>query len=474
MPSTDSISNSGDSFGGEERRQHARQAPHSLAYIHLDEMNGGILLNLGEGGLAVQAAMSVMEDDLPKIRLQAPRSTTWLETSARVVWSGDSRRTVGIQFVDMPEGFQEGVRDWLAGEIAEENSHEAPVEPETLTAAPPPSREELRARGERYASAARTAAQRDKEFDLAALLTSTEQAKAALARSSSTRQEITGPVLTHMGSEPKRAEVPEKAETDSAIKYVPLLILLSAISLFAGWEFGRGNVMAALFQSPAAAPPAGPNTTMLSEAAASAAVNFEVVDATNQSWLVPYAGPTTVSQSTPTVVIPPRVIPPSEQSSLPAHNFEVGTLTAPKSADRTNTIQAGSAPSLPDAGNQIAVSNSVASAIGDTGTRVNVAPPPIPAPAPIYSALVPAQLLRRVDPSYPKEAIDQRIDGTVKVHAHITESGSVTDVKAISGSRLLEPAAIAAVRQWQYKPEFLDGKAVASDIDITISFTLPK
>ena len=112
MPFSDAISKS-DSFES-ERRQSARHAPDSLSYVHLDENNGGILINLSETGLAVQAAVAVMEDDIPRLRLQMPRSKTWLETSARVVWAGDLRRTVGIEFLNSTEEFRQHLREWLA------------------------------------------------------------------------------------------------------------------------------------------------------------------------------------------------------------------------------------------------------------------------------------------------------------------------------------------------------------------------
>jgi TonB family protein len=474
MPSTDSLSNSGNSSSGAERRQHRRQVPNSLAYVHLDETNGGILINLSEGGLAVQAAMSVVEDKIPRVRLQAPGSTTWLETGARVAWSSDSRRMVGLQFVDAPHGFEDGIRNWLAAEnTASQATPDAhPSAPSTLDAEPialPPACEEIRPRGGRYPSMAR-AAQRDKDFDLAALLTSSESAK-AVSRSPE-RQDFSHASATRLPVESKFDDEGEKqTKKGSGARYIPVLIVLAALSLIAGWEVGRGSAIDALFQSSAAAPPSGPNAAMLSLAATSAAVNFEVVDANNQSWLVPYAGLTSVPQNTPLVVIPPRMVLPGESAHAPAtQRFNVPPLTAPRSVARAHNIQASAAPSLPD----IQGNTSLPASVADTGTRVNVAPPPVAAaPAPSYSALVPAKLAKRIDPTYPKEAVDQRIEGTVKLHARISQSGSVSNVTALSGSRLLEPAAISAVSKWQYTPEMLDGHPVASEIDISIVFSLP-
>src|SRR5215467_13048922 len=92
-----------ESYSGPNRRKSPRISSNSLSYVNLDETNGGILLNVSETGLAVQAAMNVMEDVLPHVRLQIPRSKMWIEGSARVVWTSDSRKTLGIEFDHLPE-----------------------------------------------------------------------------------------------------------------------------------------------------------------------------------------------------------------------------------------------------------------------------------------------------------------------------------------------------------------------------------
>ena len=46
-----------------ERRSHPRQQIRPLSFIELGRDNGGVLLNIGEGGLALTAAMTLTEDD---------------------------------------------------------------------------------------------------------------------------------------------------------------------------------------------------------------------------------------------------------------------------------------------------------------------------------------------------------------------------------------------------------------------------
>ena len=52
------------------RRLFARQQVRSLAYVELDKGNGGIILNVGEGGMAIQAVMSLSGNELPELRVQ--------------------------------------------------------------------------------------------------------------------------------------------------------------------------------------------------------------------------------------------------------------------------------------------------------------------------------------------------------------------------------------------------------------------
>jgi TonB family protein len=87
--------------------------------------------------------------------------------------------------------------------------------------------------------------------------------------------------------------------------------------------------------------------------------------------------------------------------------------------------------------------------------------------------LVSGRLLKRVDPAYPLEAMQQRIEGTVQLHAVIGDDGKVLSVEPVSGPPLLVEAAVIAVRQWRYGPSLSDGHRVQIQEDITLVFRLP-
>jgi hypothetical protein len=96
-----------------ERRRVPRQLV-SFAYIELDENNAGVVLNITERGLAVQALVSLLIEDRPKIRFQFLHSSTWVETKTRIAWSTESTKVAGLEFVDLSPGGRSQIRAWLS------------------------------------------------------------------------------------------------------------------------------------------------------------------------------------------------------------------------------------------------------------------------------------------------------------------------------------------------------------------------
>jgi len=82
-------------------------------------------------------------------------------------------------------------------------------------------------------------------------------------------------------------------------------------------------------------------------------------------------------------------------------------------------------------------------------------------------------LVHRVEPEYPEEARQQRIQGAVVLEVRIGRDGAIQDVKLVSGQPLLADAAIAAVRQWRFKPRMLKGQPVEMQTRVTLNFRMP-
>jgi protein TonB len=83
-----------------------------------------------------------------------------------------------------------------------------------------------------------------------------------------------------------------------------------------------------------------------------------------------------------------------------------------------------------------------------------------------------AKIITRVIPAYPLMARQTRISGTVKLIGVIAKDGTVQKLQVVSGHPFLVQAALAAVRQWVYRPTLLNGEPVEVIAPIDVIFTL--
>lgn len=116
--------------------------------------------------------------------------------------------------------------------------------------------------------------------------------------------------------------------------------------------------------------------------------------------------------------------------------------------------------------------------VGGTGTEPAPAPAP-PPPPPSNEPLrvggdVKAPIVtRRVQPKYTESARSARVTGVVIVEAVIDKNGNVDEARILKGLPMgLGEEAVAAVKQWKFKPGTLNGAAVPVIFDLTVNFTL--
>jgi len=83
-----------------------------------------------------------------------------------------------------------------------------------------------------------------------------------------------------------------------------------------------------------------------------------------------------------------------------------------------------------------------------------------------------AQLITRVEPSYPNLARQIQREGRVELHAFISTEGRIESLEVISGDPLFIQSALAAVREWRYRPTILNGHPIEVDTRITVIYTL--
>jgi protein TonB len=166
----------------------------------------------------------------------------------------------------------------------------------------------------------------------------------------------------------------------------------------------------------------------------------------------------------------------------------MGRLLAPKTIpDNVALIQEDSLPPSLGPGGVVGsiptgVPGGTSGMINGIITSVSTAPPPPPAvkdPKPTTQQRVrvggqvqQALLIRQVKPNYPSLARQARISGTVRFTAIIGKDGTIQNLQLVSGHPLLVPAATDAVKQWLYKPTYLNTEPVEVITQIEVNFTL--
>jgi len=103
-------------------RAHTRRKLSPMAYVELGNDNGGILLNLSEGGFAVQSALALTSRDFTGLRFQVPQVQGWLTASGKIAWISDSKKEAGIQFTQLPAQARVAIQKWVSSE-----EHPAPA-----------------------------------------------------------------------------------------------------------------------------------------------------------------------------------------------------------------------------------------------------------------------------------------------------------------------------------------------------------
>ena len=104
-----------------------------------------------------------------------------------------------------------------------------------------------------------------------------------------------------------------------------------------------------------------------------------------------------------------------------------------------------------------------------TGPVVKAAPPK---KLSISSGVMAGNLLDKVTPQYPAIAKAARIQGTVVLQATISKSGSIENLRVVSGPPMLQAAAMDAVRSWRYRPYLLNGDPVEVETTVNVVFNL--
>jgi periplasmic protein TonB len=100
-----------------------------------------------------------------------------------------------------------------------------------------------------------------------------------------------------------------------------------------------------------------------------------------------------------------------------------------------------------------------------------VASAPAPSPAASVATLQPEPISTPA-PKYPAQALRRGEHGTVLINARIGPDGvpASVEVARSSGSRVLDRAAVDAVRRWRFRPALADGRPTSGQVQVPINF----
>jgi GAF domain/PilZ domain len=95
-----------------ERRHALRQKVNTPAFASFDGVTGGMILDLSEEGMAMQAQSPLEAHSLVPLHLSLGEPAAYLETTGYVAWA-DALGRAGVRFSDLPDEARARLREWL-------------------------------------------------------------------------------------------------------------------------------------------------------------------------------------------------------------------------------------------------------------------------------------------------------------------------------------------------------------------------
>jgi protein TonB len=103
--------------------------------------------------------------------------------------------------------------------------------------------------------------------------------------------------------------------------------------------------------------------------------------------------------------------------------------------------------------------------------KESAAPPP-PQRITMGGVVLQGKAIHQPVPVYPPLARAARVQGTVRLEGILGKDGRIRELRVVSGHPLLVQAALDAVRQWVYRPTYLNGDPVEVIAPIDVNFKL--
>jgi len=443
-----------------DRRTHARLQIRSLVYVQLDEANGGIVLNVSEGGLAVQAFTSVMDDSLPHVRFKVPFSNDTFDAEAQVSWTAQSRKLVGLNFSALPGPAVAQLRDWLSVEAARDPA---------LTESKPPAHRQPQTSAPPVEIAVPVVRNLLEVPDSNTTPSAIASAGPAPPPSAETGNPDSVAISRTESSPLSLAEASRGMPTlHSKRTLAALFASLAVLSLFVGWLAGTRRLGDKAWALLGFAQNGSARKSATQSAAQSAPriTEIETIDANNQTWTIAVNPPTSAGSTAGRSSSPnasPSLSPPDHSPPMAIRTWVLSPPSRPRDAGISRSEDTAPPIVNDPAGAQDRILTS-------SQTMALPRPEPDLPPPTGQGTLKNGVLIRRVDPIYPPLARDQRLGGTIKLRITVGADGAVRDVAFLSGPQVFVDASERAVRLWRYAPTELDGKPIETVKEIVFTF----
>ncbi|MFZ0522808.1 MAG: PilZ domain-containing protein [Candidatus Acidiferrales bacterium] len=123
-----------------ERRQTMRTTLGSVVYINFDSDNGGIVLNVSEGGLCFHSVAPIQREGA--LRFWFSEHKQRIEADGEIAWIDETRKTGGLRFTALPAEGHEQIRNWISQPVARLAVERPPARsvPPPAPSVPPPAR----------------------------------------------------------------------------------------------------------------------------------------------------------------------------------------------------------------------------------------------------------------------------------------------------------------------------------------------
>ncbi len=504
-----------------DRRLQRRTTPACRAYVELGDTNSGIVLNISETGMAVAAAdLLVVGDHLPRIRFQLPSSRQSIEISAQIVWLAESTRDAGMRFVDLTADARNQISNWitsekLAPEFAQPKSLHREKQPLEINSrksrrifSNPSARDEgaVPRYSETLLSESTNAKHttpveelKPQQGSLPIPVGSHADAGDSVVGSGaeistgdspqSLETSVPSERAKNFAPEPVKTSIPELRDEQAKSSHQGIVPKTRPAHRYV-LEISQKSILAVDSTSPALPNRSGETTSRTSTQPATNTFNTPAVNPSapekEESRLESPLAQSIDARSADSAARPRPTGPSSAVTSGPLisggprnpapRRITPTTAPAPHPSPASAILVTGPGDGskpfrviLPE--KPIAASPSFAMT---SQLSVLVSPEPGPAMTHKPTRLQAGELVSFVWPRYPRPGDRYGSSETVKVRTTIGKLGQVLDIKLVSGSVSLLPAAMSAIRLWRYKPTLLNNRPVQAQQDVTIEFRPPR